>query len=137
MCARWAALAACTGLPGSGVSSRTLMNEQPSKSSRRNQSSKTSKIASRRSTGSGGADLDLGLEPVAGPALLAAGEEREDELVLRGEVPVERHLRDARRGDDRVHAHRADAVAGKELVCRLEDPRRAGGPTVATDRSPA
>jgi hypothetical protein len=47
--ARWLALARRSSCFGSAISSSTLMNEQPSKSSRWNHSSKTSKIASRRS----------------------------------------------------------------------------------------
>ncbi len=74
------------------------MNEQPSKSSRRNHSSKTSKIASSRSAGSVGAALGLPLQPVLGPALLAALEERQHELVLGAEVAIQRHPRHAGRG---------------------------------------
>ena len=95
MRASWSALARCTGLPGSAVSSSTLMNEQPSKSSRRNHSSKTSKIASSRSAGSAARRSASLLEPVLGPALLAALEEREHELVLGAEVAIQRHPRDA------------------------------------------
>ena len=80
------------------------MNEQPSKSSRANHSPKTSKIASSRSRGVGRPALDLGLQPPARPALLALGQERQDELVLGREVAVQRHLRRARLVDDAIHA---------------------------------
>ena len=102
------------------------MNEQPSKSSRANHSPNTSKIASRRPAGVG-AGLGPGLQPRARPALLAAFEEREDELVLRREVAVERHLRRTRLGDDPVDPHRLGSVPAEEFVGGLEDPLTATG----------
>ena len=58
-----------------------------------------------------GAALHLTLQPVARPPFLADAEELEHELVLRGEVPVERHLRDTRLGHDRVDTDRSDSAA--------------------------
>jgi hypothetical protein len=65
--------------------------------------------------------LDLALEPVLGPALLAAREEGEHERVLGAEVAVQRHPGDAGALDDRVDPDRADAVAREQLVGRFED----------------
>ena len=116
----WRTLSRRTGLPGSSISSITLMNEQPSKSSRANHSPKMSKIASRRCAGVVGATLDRVLQPLARPALLAALEEGEDEVVLGREVAIERHLRHARLGDDPVDADRPRAVLAEQLVGGLE-----------------
>jgi hypothetical protein len=58
------------------------------------------------------AALRLGLQPGARPQLVAAPEEREDQVVLRGEVAVERHLRDAALRDDPVDADRARSRGG-------------------------
>ena len=74
-----------------------------------------------------GAGLRLGLQPRARPALLATLEEREDELVLRREVAVERHLRRTGLGDDAIDPHRLGAVAAEEFVGGLEDPLTATG----------
>ena len=52
MRSRWSMLASLTGSSLPGCSSRTLMNEQPSKPGARNHPSNTSKIASSRWTGS-------------------------------------------------------------------------------------
>src|SRR3954447_3441256 len=68
----------------------------------------------------------LALEPLVRPALGAAVEEREDQLVLRGEVAVERHLRDAALRDDPIDADGAGAVTAEELVCSVEDPLAGG-----------
>lgn len=74
--------------------------------------------------------LDLLLEPSAAPDLFATLESREHELLLRGEVPVERHLRDPGFGDDPVDSHRLNAVTGEEIVRGAENPlpRGAHGP---------
>src|SRR5581483_1312092 len=61
----------------------------------------------------------LGLDPPARPALLAPLEEREHEVVLRGEVAVERRLGDGGPLDHLVDADVADAAPGEELVRRL------------------
>ena len=115
-------LATRPGSSRSVSSSITLMNEQPSKSGRANHSPKTSKIASSRAAGVARAALDLGLQPAARPALLAGGEEGDDQLVLGREVAVQRHLRRARLVDDAVHADGARAVLGEQLVGRVQDP---------------
>ena len=99
----------CSACPGSGCSSITLMNEQPSKSGLRNHSSNTSKIASSCSLRIRAALLDLGLKPIPGPELLAALQERHHEVLLGGEVAVHRLAGDARSLDDRVDADRLDA----------------------------
>ena len=112
---------------GDGCSSITLMNEQPSKPGSWNQPSKTSKIASRRSRGSSRARLDVGLEPLARPALLAQREEREHQLLLGAEVAVQRLPRHAGGLDDRVDADRLDAARREQLVGGLEDPLAGGG----------
>ena len=121
MFARWAIVATRSALSGSGVSSRTLMNVQPSKSERPNHSSKT--VEDRQQPGGGiiCPAHHLLLQPGARPALLAQLEEREHEVVLGGEVPVERHLRDARPADDRVDADRLDSSGAEQLVRGLED----------------
>jgi hypothetical protein len=107
------------------------MNEQPSKSLRRNHPSKTSKIASSRSRGSAARRLTSAWSQSC-PQLLAALEEGEHQVLLRVEVAVERLPRDARAGDDRVDPHRLDPLAGEEVVGRVEDPLpRAAGSGVA------
>ena len=63
-----------------------------------------------------------GLDAPARPDLLAALEERDHELVLRREMPVERRLGDGRALDHLVDSDSADAAAGEELVGTLEDP---------------
>src|SRR5207237_7372227 len=40
----------------------------------------------------GGVLLDLGLEPLLGPELLASLQKGQDQVILGGEVPVEGHL---------------------------------------------
>ena len=82
MFSRCSALARPIGVVAAAISSSTLMNEQPSKSSRWNHSSKTSKIASSCSSGVVAAPARLGLDPAVGPELLALLQEREHELVL-------------------------------------------------------
>ena len=98
------------------------MNEQPSKSSRCEPLAEDVEDRQQPPGRGVGARLGLGLQPRARPALLAALEEREDELVLRREVAVERHLRRTRLGDDPVDAHRLGPVPAEELVRGLEDP---------------
>ena len=68
-----------------------------------------------------GPQLDLPLEPRPRPDLLAALEDRLDELVLGAEMPVERHLRHTGLGDDSIDTDAVDAVAGEELVRGLQD----------------
>ena len=92
------------------------MNEQPSKSSRRNHSSNRSKIASRRSSGVAPRRRASACDPVEGPALLALCEERHDEVVLGREVVVERRFRDARVRDHLVDPHGANTARGEEAV---------------------
>ena len=105
------------------------MNEQASKSSRLNHSSKTSKIASSRSSGREAAAPGLELDEAERPELLALRQEGEHEVVLGAEMPVERRLRNVRRLDHLVHADGADAAAGEEVVGAVEDAlaRGAGG----------
>ena len=67
------------------------------------------------------ARLRLGLDPAPGPALLAQSEERQREVVLGGEVAVQRHLRDGGLGGDRVDPDRPNSGAAEELVGRVED----------------
>src|SRR5262249_52115813 len=64
---------------------------------------------------------DLRLQPTARPELRALLEEREHELLLAAEVPIERHARDAGLLDDRVDADCADSVAREEIVGCRED----------------
>src|SRR3954451_16034154 len=60
------------------------------------------------------------LQPGARPALLAPLEEGQDEVVLGGEVAIERHLGHARLGDDPVDADRSRAVPAEQPVGGLE-----------------
>ena len=71
----------------------------------RNHSSKTSKIARSRVSGVEPRLSGAGLHEVPGPELLSALEERQDELGLRREVPVQGRLGDPRALDDVVHTH--------------------------------
>ena len=65
--------------------------------------------------------LDLGFQPVLGPQLLAALEEREHEVVLRREVPVQRQGATPARADDIVEPDRADSLLREQLVGGRED----------------
>ena len=105
------------------ISSITLMNEHASKSSRRNQPSKASKMASSCSSGVDPPRVRLGFDPVPRPALLAPFEEGEHELVLRGEVPVEGRLGDAGAADHLVDADGAYAAPREQLIGGVEDAR--------------
>jgi hypothetical protein len=58
----------------------------------------------------------LGLDPLLRPELLPLLQEGEHELVLGGEVAVERRLRDLGALDQLVDPDRANAPAGEELV---------------------
>jgi hypothetical protein len=87
------------------------MNENAWKSSRRNQSSNASKSRQQLLLGSGPAAFRLRLDKPHRPPLLAALEERDDEVVLGGEVSVERGLGDTRAPDDLVDADISDAAA--------------------------
>ena len=71
--------------------------------------------------GRAGALLDRGDEPAFGPELLAPVEDGERELVLRSEVPVERHLGDACIGDDPIDPDRVQPEAREQPVRRLEE----------------
>jgi hypothetical protein len=75
------------------------------------------------------AALGLRLQPGARPELLAPLEEGEDQVVLRGEVAVERHLRDAALGDDPVDPDRPGAVPAEQLVGGVQDPLARGLPS--------
>jgi hypothetical protein len=63
----------------------------------------------------------LGLDPAMRPALLPLLQEREDELVLRGEVAVERGLRDRGALDHLLDSHRTHPAAREELVGTRQD----------------
>src|ERR671917_1289038 len=56
------------------------------------------------------------------PESLATLEEGKDELVLRGEVTVQRHLRDARFTDHCVHPDSAGALAAEQVIRRSHHP---------------
>jgi hypothetical protein len=77
--------------------------------------------------GSRSAPSGFRLDPVERPELLPALQEGEHEIVLRGEVPVERRLRDTGSGDHFVDTHTPDAATREELVRRLENPVPDGG----------
>jgi hypothetical protein len=62
------------------------------------------------------------LDEALRPLILATGEEREHERVLRREVPVEGGLGHVGLVDHLVDADVADAAARKEVVGRSEDP---------------
>ena len=94
----------------------TLMNEQPSKSGRRNQLVKDVEDRQEPLLWVGSSALDLGLKPVRGPQLLATLKKREHEVPLGGEMPIHRLASDARAFDDRVDASRLDALARERLV---------------------
>ena len=109
------------------TSSITLMNEQPSKSSRANHSPKTSKIASSRSRGSSAR---------GGPPRPAASRASSAPRGAPGTPAISSSL-DAKwrysvifatpgLGDDRVHPDRPRPVAAEELVSGLEDPLAPG-----------
>jgi len=53
----------------------------------------------------GGQPRRLGFDDVHGPPLLAVGEERQCQVVLGGEVVVQRGLGDPGASDDLVHSH--------------------------------
>lgn len=72
-------------------------------------------IRCRRSQGG------LGIEQPVRPEHLVALEDRDDEVVLRAEVPVERSLRHARVTDDAVDADRGEAFSCAEFVSRAKD----------------
>ena len=76
--------------------------------------------------GKRGALLDLPLEPIACPPLLAQAQELDDELVLRGEVAIEGALGDARVLDHRVDPDRLEPVLREEVVRRVQDPLARG-----------
>jgi hypothetical protein len=91
-------------------------------------------------------------EQVAGPVLLAALEEREDERVLGWEVAVERRLGHAGVLDHLLDAHAANAAPREQLIRGVQQPLARAtvhaavrlpllqpplhhGPTVALDRT--
>jgi hypothetical protein len=63
----------------------------------------------------------LGLEQPVRPERLVSLEDRDDEVVLRPEVPVERSLRHACVSDDAVDTDRGEAFSCEELVSRADD----------------
>ena len=96
------------------------MNEQASKSSRRNHSSKTSKIASSCSSGVEPRLLPP-LRQAHGSSAARAFEEGEHEIVLRREVPVERRLGDPGVFDHLIDADRLDPPLREQLVRAIQD----------------
>ena len=109
-----------TGAKGASRTARSRTST-PRSPARWNHSSKTSKIAS---------SFCFGVScPVAAPpprrperpALLAALQERQDEFVLRPEVPVQRCSGYAGRLDDLVDAHIADPAMSEQVIGRGED----------------
>jgi len=64
----------------------------------------------------GGAPLDLLLEPLPRPQLLATLEERDDQVLLRRKVAIEGHLRHPSPRDDGVDANRANPLPAEELI---------------------
>ena len=64
--------------------------------------------------------LHLPREPLVRPDLLAQLERCDRELVLRAEVPVESHLRNAGLGDDAVDADGRQPVSREQLVGGLQ-----------------
>jgi hypothetical protein len=67
-------------------------------------------------TGSLTAPGALGLQPIAGPELLAAAQEFDNQVILRREIPVQRHLRGAGPGDYGVDSHGPDTFAAEQLI---------------------
>jgi hypothetical protein len=65
--------------------------------------------------------LDLSAQPRP-PALVAPAQEGHDQVVLGGEVAVERRLGDPCVGDDRVDADGRDPLAVERLRRGVEDP---------------
>jgi hypothetical protein len=63
----------------------------------------------------------LGLEQTVRPQRLVPLEDRDDQVVLRAEVPVERSLRHACVSDDAVDADGGEAFSCEELVGRAQD----------------
>src|SRR5262245_20478556 len=76
----------------------------------------------QRLLGRRAATARLLLDPVARPPSLTLLEEREDELVLRREVPVERRLRDGRTRNHFVDSDGSNAAVREELVRAVENP---------------
>jgi hypothetical protein len=62
-----------------------------------------------------------GFDEALGPALFPEVQEREHELVLGGEVRVERRDRDAGALDDLVNPDRADSALGEQLVGGIQN----------------
>ena|SRR5207244_1741680 len=58
----------------------------------------------------------LGFQPIAGPELLAAAQEFDNQVILRGEIPVQRHLRRAGPGDDGIDSDGPDTFAAEQFV---------------------
>src|SRR5438128_7133474 len=68
----------------------------------------------------------LRFDEVARPALFAQIQEREDEVVLRRKMPVERRLADARARHDLVDSHRPYPAMREQLVARVKNPLAGG-----------
>src|SRR5437667_11349636 len=58
----------------------------------------------------------LGFQPITGPELLATAQEFDNQVILRGKIPVQRHLRRAGPGDDGINSYRPDAFPAEQLV---------------------
>ena len=67
-----------------------------------------------------GAPFGLGLDPIHGPASLALLEEGEHEVVLGGEMPIQRRLRDAGAFNDLIDSDSANSAGRKHAVSGIE-----------------
>jgi hypothetical protein len=51
-----------------------------------------------------------------GPELFATAQEFDYQVILRGKIPVQRHLRGAGPGGDGIDSHRPDAFPAEQFV---------------------
>ena len=92
------------------------MKVHASKSSRWNQSPKTSKMASRRSFGSGPPAPRLGDDQVHRPDLVAERQEGQNQCILGREVAVKSGFSHAGPFDQLIDSDVADTAVGEQLV---------------------
>ena len=114
-CSRDGGCSPAAGGVSGPISSSTLMNEQASKSSRWNQSSKRRRSPATGPPG-GAAPPCLCFDPTQRPPLFAKLEEREHQMVLGGEMPVQSGLRHTGAVDHLVDSDVANPAAGEQLV---------------------
>jgi hypothetical protein len=70
----------------------------------------------------------LGFQPIVCPKLLAPAQEFDNQVILRREIAVERHLRRPGPGDDGVHADGPDSFTAEKLISRPAHPLAPGVP---------